>query len=385
MLLMVWMAFAHAPHDVATGFAAPYDLSDSSRWWVSGGRPRRPLFNYSRDAGYSWYSSSTPGGVAATDLCMMTNGDVLSLASPRYYYSTDDGGTFTRQNGPGGTDEIACGTVAWFASSSGIYTTSDPAVAPTLSLSGDFDRIWAFVDEVAAIDTSGVPWVWDAASGTWSSRDKPGGHSASAMSANGDYAGTRTGAVYWFDASTSRWTPCGELPSAGSEAPAVDALAVDGYTGATVLAGASYGGPYVSTDACATWTPVLSGDQPYFDRPGGPSAADPTWTEFFLYDGMWVTAGWGGVWTSVDGGANWTEGRWFVAGPEPSFVASSAGSPGPVSAADGENLADLYDPDDPEAGEAEDLAGAGCAANAPAALLLLPISGLVRRRRRSAR
>ncbi len=375
MLFLVAFGLAHAPHDVVDGIAVPYDLSDSGPWWVTGYRSRATLFNYSRDAGANWYTSSPPAGSTPSDLCMMSNGDVLALASPRYFYSTDDGSTFTTVVGPVGTVDIACGTSAWLAGSGGIYVTSDPSVAPTLSQSGNFVSIRAFLDDVSAIDSSGNPWVWDATAGTWSSLAKPGGRSATALSPDGAYAGTRTGTVYAYNSSRGLWSVCGALPSATSAQPEVQALVVDGYTGATLLAGASYGGPYASTDGCATWTSVLMGEQPYFERPGRPSVDHPTWREIYAYDGKWVTAGWAGVWYTEDGGATWPEARWFTAEAEASFAPPPVSSRGPVSAAEGWDL--------DRADDAEETApGAGCAAGS-AALMLVPLSGLLRRRRRS--
>lgn len=356
MVLLLSMAFAHAPHDVVRGFAAPYDLSESHTWWVTGSRSG-VLFNYSYNAGDIWYTSSAPDSTTPIDMCMMEDGTTISGTSVRYYYSSDDGLSFSHENGPASTADIACGDHLWIAAPAGLYGTDDPATAPTVYVAGSFARVVAFLDQAAALDSDGYPYVWDGS--TWTVRSRPEGLPAAAVSADGNYVGTTAGKVYSWNSSSSRWEQCATLPSESTGEPQIQVITVDGFTGSTLLVGASYGGPYASTDLCQTWTSPLMGEQPYVGV-GGPSATTPTWSEMFAYNNRWVLTGWAGVWVSDNSGLVWTEGNWFTAGAEPTSSITSA------------DTGDTGTPEDP----LQD-----CTYGASPAVLLLPLLGGLRRGR----
>lgn len=307
MLFALALAHAHVPHDVVRAFAVPSDLSDSAPWWVSGSGTSI-IVARSDDAAATWTRDAELETNYVFDFAYTDDGTLYALHPSFYYYSLDQGDTWTRVNWGAGANDTAGGDRFWLVNSSGIYATTDPGTSATLVQSGSFSRIWASGTSAAAIDSTGVPYVWDGTSFT--ARSKPLSRVVTTLTPDGQYAGTSNGTVHRWDSTRSRWTNCGALPVTTQRT--LLALALDGYDGTSLIAGAAYDGPYLSTDDCASWVDRTNGEPPYFGRPGGATSAEPTFRDIYAYNGTFVTVGWAGVWKSEDQGVTWTQGNWFT-------------------------------------------------------------------------
>lgn len=362
MLLLAALALAHIPHDQVVALNVPPDLSTTQPWQalMQPNQLTQEVFQ-SNDGGYTWTAvfidptSERLLGGGTLDDGTMTWGSMGTL-----WWSTDQGVTWSETEFPPlAMDVAAAGSLAWFASSSGLYSLA-PGATPTQHVTTAIASVEAEGEDVAALDSTGDVWAWNGTA--FEERVKPGALPLTAVSPDGTYAGTNLGVVYRWTG--SRWARCGAFPTygtAGTKQGILRLLEKDGH----LVALNQSGGPAVSVDQCATWTDMAAPEQPQYTYPGGVRFPSQAFTTLHVDGAHWLIGGWMGLYETLDAGVTWRDTE--PMGPDISGTFATTAR------------------EDAEAGDylAEDETEGGCAAGAAGVLPVLVGLGLGRRRRRA--
>jgi hypothetical protein len=368
ILVLAHLASAHIPHDPVDDVIAPYDVDSSFPWYMVG-RPGIPqqIFR-SDDGGYTWVDFRD-GMQAANDHLTAGGGysshhEIVLGAGLKYYYSHDEGSTWIEVPFADGIDDLAVyGDTVYIASTTGLWAgkVGDP---PTQLMTNPFTTVFGGENGVAAIQSGGVAWVWDGSA--WQSRGKLEGYRTSVLAPDGSYAGSETGAFYRWTGSA--WASCGLTPDFDptSDHAGATRILVDG---AYLAVETPRAGPFVSTDNCATWEARYVELEPAYGVPGGVLSDPSAFTALGGRDGYWYTAGWAGFYLSYDYGATWEERPWYDPDTPPLIHGlDDTGDTGDDGASATSRTLSPLRPD--------------CEQGARA-VLLLPLLGLLRRRRPS--
>lgn len=375
MLVALSLGWAHIPHDQIRNLIAPPDLGTDEPWLLVADPSATEQLYESEDGGATWtFVTPDPYGDHLIAGGRMETGMWVLVTRSSFWYSEDQGDTWTEESFPVGGSTAAVGdTDIWYLGSSAIYSVK-PGSTPVTEQSGSFDKIVARDGGVAAIEGGGDAWVYE--NEEWVELGKPLGYGATAVSANGKWVGTRT-AMYARD--DDDWILCGTLPTFG------DASASQAVTGIYVeepylVATLASGGPIVSTDGCESWTDVATPDLPAYGVVGGTDTDADAYTVVALDGAHWIVGGWAGLYETFDAGITWDDLE--PLGPDITSYPSAVTPDGTAWVATGEAAVDAYGVDDPAYTPAEepDSPPVGCAA-VGAAPLFAPL-GLLRRRRR---
>jgi hypothetical protein len=306
MLLLCISALAHVPHDTVEVVAAPSTLRTNHPWFLVSRPYAYDTLLRSDDGGYTWIFVGGPPTVShLLGGGYLNDGTLVLAASDEWYWSTDDGDTWSSAATPRRVEAASVsGGNLLFATRDGIWQVA-PGGAATEVASGSFVSVASGSTRRAAIDSTGA--VWTSGTSAWTMRRQPGGHVVTATTASAAYVGTDVGTVYRWN--RTRWATCGALPRvAGAEVDDVAQVRGDGDR-VVVLTG--WGGPFESTDACATWQDRSVPDAPSYDKDGGADDAADAYTSFYLDGDRMLVGGWSGLYLSDDSGVTWDEPQFF--------------------------------------------------------------------------
>ncbi len=242
---------------------------------------------------YNWSSKNPSGNHTWVDIAGSSDGSVLVTPDllGYLYVSTTTGQSWT--------PITSIGSKQW-------YTV-------TSSASGSLLAAGAFHDYIFLSTTTGSTWATSTASGVhdWVGISSSGTGSviAAAVSGGDIYISTTTGAT-WTDAI-----------AAGSRGWQDITVSTDG---SMILAGVWGGDLYLSTTTGATWTHVTG--IPAQDWIGMASSADGSHLAAASYSDATFTYSNGGIWTSSNYGATWTQ----TSAPQSGYYALSSSADGSV-------------------------------------------------------
>ena len=298
---MLWwslsLAYAHVPHDTVRAFGAT-----PGPWWLLADPSSTRLLLRSDDRGATY---TMVGGEPIADLpnqlTTLDDGTVVLLGEQAYWWSADEGNTWSHADRPVGATLLTGGPTVVLAGPGGLWEGAPGALVASLS-----DLAISVLGRERVAVTSGGDVQIDVGGG-WTHLEGPGVADASAVTTDGTvvYVGTHTGAVWRY--TTGTWSPCAALPAYdGTETsyPDIVNLTMDG---ATVLAATGWRAPFVSGDGCATWIDRHTTREVSYDTSGGAEGPDSAWPFLAVVDGRWVLGGWQGYWWSDDQGLTWAD------------------------------------------------------------------------------
>lgn len=284
-MLLSLLAAAHVPHDtVAMAEAGP------EAWWLVADPLGVHLLARSTDRGRSW---EMVGGEAMAedpvDLAVLADGSLVLLSGTRLWLSPD-GASWSTQPLPGEVSFAAGGEDLLLAGPGGVWR--GPPTALVQELEAEVELLGP-----GAVLAGAALHLDD---GAWTAIPAPAGTSAVAFDGTTAWAGTTAGELWRWDGA---WLPCGALPEL--DHGEIRNLAFDG---GRLLLATALRAPFVSEDACASWTDRSTGADVEYDVSGGASGPGEAFPVLFAADGTWLAAGWAGVRVSEDAGGSWTHG-----------------------------------------------------------------------------
>jgi hypothetical protein len=290
ILALIASASAHVPHDQVTAVAMPA----GHPWFAVATPGSASLLLESDDAGDTWrFVGGPPTADTLIDAAALPDGTVVLLGVAHVWWGGADGWAATAL--PGDVGAVAAdGDVVLLAGPDGIWAgTRDGLVREST------DSI-ATLSAGVAIGEDGV--LRERSGGAWTRREGPGSTlRAAARVEETLYVGDADGTVWRADG--AGWARCGALGDRGDH-PSVRQLAADGD--ALLVATASRG-PWRSLDGCRTWTDRAAPLEASYGTTGGPSSEQEAFTALGSADGRILLAGWDGLATSDDAGAQWHE------------------------------------------------------------------------------
>ncbi len=299
LYLVAATAEAHVPHNDMLAGAVDAGLANAHPWVLIHATGSSTLILESTDAGDNWSAvSGPPNADLLIDAARTDDGTLVLLSDTHYWWSEDDGATWSNADLP------AVGT--GLAAGDGILITMDDGVAlgqpgelATMATGTAFSNPSGGPGGYTAVDVDGAVWtVAGADLVALPALAEP--VTASLATSSTIYAGMGSGAVSRWDGTT--WAPCGPTPEAGDDHPAIVALASDDLR---LLASAASRGPAVSSDDCATWTSVAAPMDTDFTNNGSAQSDAAATTELAIAGELLIQAGWDGFSASEDGGATW--------------------------------------------------------------------------------
>lgn len=296
LLLALFLAHAHVPHDEVTRIAVPLDLDDDVTWLMLAGSDSFQMLLTSDDGGQRWWMrGGAPLAETLVGVAILEDGTWVAASELQLWWSQDRGETWQVRASPvpvrflvGGEELLVAGARgAWSGRPGGFF---DPL--PMASVEAFSDG----VEGQAAMDGEGGFWVNDG--GGWQNEGAgPGGASAITRIGDDRYAGDTSGSVFY--KAGDDWVRCGTLPADALGAHAVvvqmaGSPATDDAPDGVLLVATGDAGPYRSTDACQTWEDLHSPLTPVYTGSGSAASAIDGQTGLAIFGDRWVQSGWAG-------------------------------------------------------------------------------------------
>lgn len=283
MLLWAGLTFAHIPHDEVDAIAAP-----AGGPWFAALSPHGPaLLLRSDNQGKNWYYTGGPPVVDTLTDGVAVGGASVFLGEGRYWWWD---GEWQEAPLPAEVTALSAqGDTLWAGGPQGLWATT---------LGGTWEQLFPYpvaaVGGAALVDSVGAVWVWNGESFV-----ARGGEFRTAIAADGEvYAGDTLGNVWRWD---DGWWMCHVLPEV--EEPTITHLGW-GDQALFVLTGSE--GPFMSTDACATWVDRRAPFHVLYGVSGGAESIETAFIPPVFSDDTLLVGGWAGLAVSDDLGQTWT-------------------------------------------------------------------------------
>lgn len=284
-------ASAHVPHDEVVSVGFPAALDNRVPWLLLAGSDDIQMLLRSDDAGRSWtFIGGEPLRERLVGVAVLDDGTFVAASSRALWGSTDGGATWERRAVAGPIAYLAGGAELVYGGADGAWEGHPDGLVRRLPMPSL--RAWgASVEGRTAVDGDGGVWVEGGAG--WGARGTVSGAVAVNRVGATVYVGTPEGAVRRLDGAV-----CGALGAPAGAHPTVVRIAASPadvtYPDGVLLVVTGEGGPYRSTDGCATFEDLRGPLDPVYDGPGSASAADAAAVALGVNGARWVQAGWAG-------------------------------------------------------------------------------------------
>lgn len=310
-------ALAHRPHTVILATAAsPTFSTDKTVVAVVDPHDVSQIIR-SVDGGMHW---SFLGGDPQDDTLVATEwvtGVLYVLGKDcTLWLSTDLAASWTSQQLPGSAlcrDLEVEGPKAFVATSKGVYVGDLTNISGMVARQGSVDFVEvkssrANVAHVVAVSADGKVWLSTDTGATLNQvTPLPGGVKAySAAEIDGRIV-VGTDDYAWYSADEgSTWQACGDLPTVATESHYDEVVIVRALPDGTLLAATGRESLFVSSNACASWQFLDSGDLVPFGGVGNAVNEEEAYTDLLYTGGTYFASGFDGVFLTPDSGVTWT-------------------------------------------------------------------------------
>ncbi len=300
-LLFAAGAAAHQPHDKVFVVSVPPALDDRAPWVAH-------TFGeaYRSTDGHDWEPSAGPlMALTPLDATSTAGGEAVMCTTSEVLWSTD-GVAWSRTDAPAAlTGCEAFGDALYLTSPTGLW--SGPTGGPWAEVAASpFGAPRATETALTAVSTDGGQVVVVIGAEPAAIVDAPVGAALRSAVAVHDgalrmFAGDAAGGVWSY--ADGAWAACGALPEQSE--PAIVELDLDG---ASLMVAPSEHGPYLSDDACATWSDRRVPDRTEFAPvSGGATTDEESYVALEIAGDHVFIAGWAGGYVSEDLGQTWEE------------------------------------------------------------------------------